>query len=101
MISLNKTTGIFVSFLLGGVIGSAIALLYAPMKGKYLRNDISRKTNELFEEGKKISYDTWKDAKEKVENTIDSANDYLSTGIDKIARKTEKVKDAIKSGFSA
>ena len=100
MISLKKINGLFMSFLLGGAIGGTIALLYAPKKGKYLRHDISRKTNELLEEGKKITNDTWNDAKEKVENTIDSANDFLNNGIDKIARKTEKVKDALKSAYN-
>lgn len=88
--------GIFFSFLLGGAIGGAVALLYAPQKGKYLRKDISRKTNALIKEGKKISYDSWNDAKEKAENLIENA----STKVDTIVRKTEKLKDALKSGLN-
>ena len=99
--SINKTKGILISFVLGGAIGSAIALLYAPKSGKHLRNDISRKTNELIDEGKKISYDTWNGAKEKVESTIDSANELLNTGMEKIGRKKDKVIDALKTGISA
>jgi len=82
--------GMFLSFLLGGVTGTAIALLYAPQKGKYLRKDISNKTNAFINEGKKMSYNSWNNAKEKAENLIDSANDALNTIIHKIDRKFYK-----------
>jgi len=92
---MKTLNGIFLSFLLGGAIGGTIALLYAPTKGKYLRKDISRKTNDIIKEGRKITHDSWNDAKEKAENIIDSANDVLSTNVQKIVRKTEKLKDAL------
>jgi len=97
MISIKRINGFFMSFLLGGAIGSVIALLYAPKQGRLLRNDISRKTNDLIEEGKKITFDSWNSAKGKAESTIESANDFLNTGKEKIARKTEKIKGALQS----
>jgi len=99
--SIKKTKGFFISFLLGGAVGGVLALLYAPKQGKLLRNDISRKTNELIEEGKKKTLDLWNGAEELAESTFDSANDFLNTGMEKIVRKTEKIKGAFKSGFSA
>jgi gas vesicle protein len=101
MSNMKIINGMFLSFVFGGVIGGAFALLYAPQKGKYLRKDISRKTNALIKEGKKISYDSWNDVREKAENIIESANDTLSTNVEKIVRKTEKLKDALKSGLNA
>jgi gas vesicle protein len=98
MITIKKTKGIFLSFLFGGAIGSAIALLYAPKSGKHLRNDISRKTNELIEEGKRKTFASWDDIKEKTGSTLNNANDFLNKGLEKIASKTEKVKDALKYG---
>lgn len=98
---MNKTNSFFISFLVGGAIGSVVALLYAPKSGKHLRNDISRKTNEIIEEGRKKTAKTWNGAKEKVESTIENANDYLNEGMEKVARKSEKVKNAIKSGVNA
>lgn len=100
MSKMKIINGLFLSFLLGGAVGGTLALLYAPQKGKYLRKDISRKTNALIKEGKKISYDSWNDAKEKAENLIESANDTISTNVEKIVRKTEKLKDALKSGLN-
>jgi len=99
--TMRTINGVFISFILGGAIGSAIALLYAPKSGKHLRNDISKKTNALIKEGKKITAESWDSAKEKAENAIDSANDFLSSGADKIMRNTEKVRDALRSGVNA
>jgi gas vesicle protein len=101
MISIKRTTWYFGSFILGGVVGGAIALLYAPESGKHLRRDISRKTNELIEDGKKKASDSWNDAKETAESALESANDFINSGMDKIMRKTEKARDALKSGFEA
>lgn len=101
MKSVKTMTGFFISFLIGSAIGGGIALLYAPESGKRLRKDIGRKSNELLDEGKKMASDTWNDAKEKAESTLDSANDFLNANIEKITRKTEKVKDALKSGVDA
>ena len=96
MSNIKIINGIFLSFLLGGAIGGTIALLYAPQKGKYLRKDISRKTNNLIKEGKRKTFDSWNDAKEKAENMIDSASDALNSNVEKIVRKTESLKDALK-----
>ncbi|GEM_PF-1768285 len=97
----KKTSGLFTSFLLGGAVGGAIALMFAPKSGKHLRNDISRKTNELIEEGRNKSYETWNGAKEKAGNTIDRANDFFNNGVEKIAGKTKKVKERLESDFNA
>jgi gas vesicle protein len=99
--SVKRAKWFFISFLLGGVVGSAIALLYAPESGKHLRKDISKKTNELIDDGKKKTFDLWNIAMETAESTIDNANDVLNTNVEKIVRKTEKVKEALKSGFNA
>lgn len=97
----KKTSGFVLSFLIGGVVGSAIALMYAPKSGKNLRNDIGRKTTELLDQGKKLTYDSWNGAKETAETTFESANEFLNSGVDKIVNKAERVKDSFKSGIEA
>ena len=97
----KKTSGFVLSFLIGGVIGSAIALMYAPKSGKNLRNDIGRKTTELIDQGKKLTYDSWNGAKDTAETTFESANEFLNSGVDKIVSKAERVKDSFKSGMEA
>jgi len=97
----KKTSGFVLSFLIGGVIGSAIALMYAPKSGKNLRNDIGRKTTELIDQVKKLTYDSWNGAKDTAETTFESANEFLNSGVDKIVSKAERVKDSFKSGIEA
>ena len=99
MSNIKMINGIFLSFLLGGAIGGAIALLYAPQKGKNLRKDIRKKTKGFIKEGKKITHDSWNDAKEKAENIIESANDALTSNYDKIVRKTEQLKHVLNKNW--
>jgi len=101
MTKIKEVNGMLLSFLLGGAIGGALALLYAPKSGKHLRHDISRKANEMYEDGKRKTNDTWNDAKEKAEDILESANNVLSSNVEKIVRTTESLKGALKSGIDA
>jgi gas vesicle protein len=101
MANIKQVNSIFLSFLLGGAVGGAIALLYAPKSGEQLRKDIKKTTNDLYEDGRKKTYESWNDAKEKAENIIDSANDVLSSNMEKIVRKSENLREALKSGVNA
>ena len=87
------------SFILGSAVGGTIALLYAPKSGKNFRHDIGKKTNDLIDEGKKLTSNSWNGAKDAVESTFDAANDFLNTGVEKIKHKSEKVKDAFRTGI--
>ena len=54
-----------------------------------------------MEDGKKKTFDAWNEVKEKAENIIESADGFLNTGIETIVHKTDKLKDAFKSGVNA
>ena len=96
----NNKIGILVSFLIGGAIGGAIALLYAPKEGKQLRTDISQKTKEIYEDGKNSTEQVWTDTKEKVGSIMDGANELLSKAKVLIVDETDRVKSAVKSGYN-
>ncbi|MBN1633334.1 MAG: YtxH domain-containing protein [Ignavibacteria bacterium] len=98
---MKTINGFFIGFLLGGAVGGTLALLYAPKSGKHFRQDISTKTNDLLEEGKKITIDSWNGVKEKTESTIENVNKFLKTGKEKIAGKTDKVKESLIAGVNA
>lgn len=85
-----NTKRIFFSFLIGSVIGSVIALLIAPKKGIHFRNDLSRKTNEFIKESRKKTIGIWNDTKERTENTLGKANDFLNSGKEMIELNSEK-----------
>ncbi len=97
----KRTGGFLLSFLIGSAVGTAIALLYAPKSGRLLRNDISRKTNDMIDHGKKLTHDTWNGAKNTAETTFASANEFLNSGVEKIVNKAEHVKESFKSGMEA
>jgi gas vesicle protein len=101
MITEQKSKKFFISFLLGGAVGGAIALLYAPKSGKHLRNDISRGTEKIIKDGKRFTSRSWNDVKDFAGNTYEKAGNLVNAGMDTISEQTENVKDAINSGISA
>jgi len=101
MITEQKSKKVFISFLLGGAIGGAIALLYAPKSGRHLRNDISRRTGKIVKDGKRFTSKSWNDAKDFAGNTYERAGNLVNSGMETISEQTENVKDAINSGINA
>ncbi|MCX6161441.1 MAG: YtxH domain-containing protein [Ignavibacteriae bacterium] len=122
--------GLMIGFLAGGIVGSVIALLYAPKSGKELRSDIKLKKDEfiddsteymkiakskaadLINDGKHKSEQLIKDARERAGTLLDDANSLLSDakakagekfGIakEKINVESERIKDAFKAGIDA
>ena len=127
----NKTAkGLLLGFVTGGIVGAALALLYAPKSGKELRNDIKIKKDELMDdtteylhiakskatdlinEGRRKSEELISDAKKKAGTLIDDANSILNDAKekatttneatkDKLTTESDKVKDAFKAGLDA
>ncbi|HCA42746.1 MAG TPA: gas vesicle protein [Bacteroidetes bacterium] len=127
----NKSAkGFLLGMLAGGVIGSVIALLYAPKSGRELRADIKLKkdeflddtsefmdiakerANNLINEGKKKSEKLISDAKEKANTLITDANkiltdakekasDSISSAKEKVSVEASRIKDAFNAGVEA
>jgi len=62
------------AFLIGGLIGAGIALLYAPQSGRRTRRDISRFSRHVADEAK----DAVEDATESIHDLMDNMSDKLS-----------------------
>jgi gas vesicle protein len=62
------------AFLIGGLLGAGVALLFAPQSGKRTRRDISRFTRNAAYEAK----DAIEDATESVQELVDKIGDKLS-----------------------
>jgi len=62
------------AFIIGGVIGAGISLLYAPQSGRRTRKDIVRFTRNVADEAK----DTIEDATESLHDLVNDMSDKLS-----------------------
>jgi len=96
----NNSGKIFISLLIGGAIGGAVALLFAPKPGRDIRSDISQRTKEIIEDGKNTSEQLWTGTKEKVGNIMDGANEVLNKARTLIVDEASKVKSAVQTGMS-
>lgn len=122
----NLGKGLLIGFLTGGVVGAAIALLFAPKSGKELRNDIKTKSNEfqeeagkfidiakdkamdLINEGKKKSEELVENAKTKADQLIKDAEKMIGDAKDKASHSYDSIKETfndesskVKSAFKA
>ena len=66
---MNAKKSVIIGFLSGAAVGSIVALLYAPQKGKYLREDIKRKAVK----------------------TVDDVSDYMSHAASRASDAMQKV----------
>ncbi len=70
------------AFLAGGLIGAAIALLYAPKSGRETRRDISKTARRIGKETKHL-----------VEDAVDSIHDFAGEVRDKVTDVIERGRD--------
>jgi gas vesicle protein len=70
------------AFLIGGVIGAAVAILYAPQSGRQTRKDIAKTARKVKKETVHL-----------VEDAIDSINDFAGDVKDKVTDIIDQGKD--------
>jgi len=113
----NISKGLLVGFLTGGIVGAAVALLYAPKSGKELRQDIREKAGELTDEAEKFlenakvkaseminegkikSEQLITDAKSKAQELLRDTEKVISDAKSNINSETGRVRDAVKAGM--
>ena len=111
----NLLKGLFV----GGLIGMALGILFAPKSGKETREDIARKADELLFKAKeeydsaveksKTAYDAAINslkgleisAKEKMAEVESKVSEFAHQGADTIVGNKNKLKKAIDAGVEA
>lgn len=90
-------SGVILSFLLGGLTGAALAVLFAPRSGRETRELLSDKLREGAERGREV--------KERVaakgRETLEEASEYLSKGKESVERKRDRLATAIEAGRQA
>jgi len=92
---------VLLSFLLGGVVGAGLALLFAPQSGRETR----QKIRELADDVKEKTTDYANQAKEKVSSLVDEGKGYydekksiLKSAVDAGKEAYEKEKEKYSKG---
>lgn len=90
----NSSSSVVLSFLLGGLTGAALAILFAPRSGKETREMLGEKLRETAEKGREI--------KERVSSrsreVLDEAADYVRDRRETFEREKERLAAAVEAG---
>jgi gas vesicle protein len=65
---------VLLSFIVGGIAGGVLGILFAPKSGKETREDIAEAAAEMKKEAEKFS----KDARERVESFVAESKDVIA-----------------------
>lgn len=91
----DDSTKIAGAFILGGLVGAFIALIYAPKAGRETRKDISRTAKRI----KKQAGDLVEETIETVNNIIDEVKDRATDIIDRGTELSDGAKKEIVTTF--
>lgn len=87
----------FMAFILGGLTGAALALLYAPRSGRETREMLSEKLHEAEERGR----DLREQARTRGQAFVDEATDYLERQREAVEQRKERLAAAVEAGRQA
>lgn len=86
------------AFLLGGVAGAIIALLYAPKSGRETRRDVSRTVRRISDEAVDLIEETIEDVSGFATDLKEKASELVEEGADLSGRAWEEIVSTIESG---
>lgn len=93
----SSASGVILSFLLGGLTGAALAILFAPRSGRETRELLEGRMREGAERGRVI--------KDKVvgrgREILDEAADYVDRQRETLERRKERLGAAVEAGRQA
>jgi gas vesicle protein len=90
-------SGIILSFILGGLAGAALAVLFAPRSGEETREMLDEKLRESAERGRKLR----DRAVAKGREALDDAGDYLDKQRDTLEKRRDRLTAAVEAGRQA
>ena len=93
----NNASGVILSFLLGGLTGAALAILFAPRSGRETRDLLGEKIREGAERGREFR----ERVTEKGREILDDASDVLSKQKESVERRRDRLAAAVEAGRQA
>ena len=94
----DNATKIGGAFLLGGVIGAAIALLYAPRSGKETRQDISKTARRIKSNAVDLIEETIEDVHGFADNLKEKTGDVIEQGMNLSDKAKKDIVTALEHG---
>lgn len=109
---MSKNSDFIGGLIIGGLIGAAIGILYAPKSGKETREEIARKADEVLTKAKeeyehaveksKKAYEATvarlKEFEQKAKEKVDEAEDLAERSVESLAEGKNRLKKAIDAG---
>jgi gas vesicle protein len=93
----SSASSVILAFLLGGLTGAAVALLYAPRSGKETRDLLSDRVRETADRGREIK----EQAVGRGRALVDEAAQYVDRQKKEIENRKERFSAAVEAGRQA
>jgi gas vesicle protein len=93
----SGASGIILSFLLGGLTGAALAILFAPHSGEETREILEEKIRRSAERGKQLR----DRAVAKGREALDEASEYIDKQRETLEKRRERLAAAVEAGRQA
>ena len=97
----NDTIKIGGAFLIGGLIGATIALLYAPKSGRKTRKDIIRAAHRAKNSTADLIEDTIDDVNDFINDLKEKASDIADQGTDLTDKAKKEIMATLELGHKA
>ena len=97
----TKTCGAIGALLIGGLVGAAIALLYAPKSGRETRKDIKRAARRAKNSTVDFIEDTIDDVNDFVNDLRNKAADIVDQGSDLSEKAKKEIMASLEQGHKA
>jgi gas vesicle protein len=93
----SSASGVILSFLLGGLTGAALAILFAPRSGEETRELLGEKMREGADKGRRMR----DRAVAKGREVLDDATDYVEGQREMLDKRRERLQAAVEAGRQA
>jgi gas vesicle protein len=97
----NQIEGFIKCIILGGVIGAAIGILYAPQSGRKTKDDMNRKAEELLKKAQKEYEATLKKSSKAYESAVKQLKHLESSTKEKVGEMEDTVDELTELGKEA